>query len=267
MRLHRIGERRKIVGVEPGDVRREPDESGRDRRPWRRRAEIGGAAPIGERGQRQTEQQHDRPVLAEHRGRRRQAGERGEHRTARLVGAQKQRRGRRPQRDHHRVGVELQRMEIEERHQGEQRQPHHPFLGVEVAAGDIPGDPQRERGQHHGEQIVGPVGERKDAEPGADQPGAERRMLRRAPERLARPGDHLAHVEVDVLAALGDRAVERPQRAVGGEHRHDGALAPRRSGERRNQAIEHRADADAGRRGHCSGFTSALNVVRPRDIT
>ena len=43
------------------------------------------------------------------------------------------------------------------------------------------------------------------------QPGGERRMLRRADAGVARPRDHLAHVEMHVLAALGERAVERPR--------------------------------------------------------
>ncbi len=69
-------------------------------------------------------------------------------------------------------------------------------------------------------------------------------MLRRADAGIARPRDHLAHVEMHVLAALGERAVERPQRAVADQQPHDIAFAAR-TGQRIEQAFEwfeHRHD-------------------------
>src|SRR5437763_11214271 len=63
-------------------------------------------------------------------------------------------------------------------------------------------------------------------------------MLGRAESRFARPRDHLAHVEMQVLAALGDGAVERPDRDIARQQREDGALAAPRVGERIEQAVE-----------------------------
>ena len=63
-------------------------------------------------------------------------------------------------------------------------------------------------------------------------------MFRRAETDLARPRHELAHVGVDVLAALGDDGVERPDGEVAGEHDDHGALAARRIDQRVEQALE-----------------------------
>ncbi len=49
MGLHRIVECLEVVGIEPGQMGREPGHAGRDRQPRRRRAQIGAAPRIGER--------------------------------------------------------------------------------------------------------------------------------------------------------------------------------------------------------------------------
>src|SRR5215472_18389960 len=92
-------------------------------------------------------------------------------------------------------------------------------------------------------------------------------MFWRAPAGLARPGDHLAHVEVNVLAPLGDRAVQRPDTTITGKRERGRALPPGRIGERRDQTVERRSDAGTGRRHQVPRSVSALNVVQPRDIT
>ena len=63
-------------------------------------------------------------------------------------------------------------------------------------------------------------------------------MFRRAETGLARPRHELAHVGVDVLAALGDGRVERPDGEITGEHDEHGALAARRIDQRVEQALE-----------------------------
>src|SRR5947209_5682699 len=50
-------------------------------------------------------------------------------------------------------------------------------------------------------------------------------MLGRADAGVARPCDHLAHVEMDILAAFGERSIERPRCAVGGQQPGNIALA------------------------------------------
>ena len=59
-----------------------------------------------------------------------------------------------------------------------------------------------------------------------------------AERRLARPGDRLAHVEMDVLRALREHAVERPNRDIGSEQLDRGAIPPLRV----DQCIRQAAD-------------------------
>src|SRR6516162_5403644 len=68
-------------------------------------------------------------------------------------------------------------------------------------------------------------------------------MLGRAKGGLARPRHHLAHIEVQVLTALGENAVERPDRRVADQQRHHGAVAAVRCGEHRGQAPKRRQRA------------------------
>src|ERR1019366_643450 len=49
---------------------------------------------------------------------------------------------------------------------------------------------------------------------------------------------HLAHVEMDVLAALGDGAIDRPDRGVSSEQRQNGAFPARRVEKGIEQALE-----------------------------
>src|ERR1700728_2916948 len=57
-------------------------------------------------------------------------------------------------------------------------------------------------------------------------------MGRRAPNYLMRPRKHFANVEVQVLAALGDGAVSRPNNCVGDEQERHSPLATRRIDQR-----------------------------------
>ncbi len=70
-------------------------------------------------------------------------------------------------------------------------------------------------------------------------------MLGVAQRQLAPERELLGHVGVDVLAALGDDAVKRPQRHIAEENRDRRALAPGGVGER----IEEPLDAARGRGG------------------
>jgi hypothetical protein len=63
-------------------------------------------------------------------------------------------------------------------------------------------------------------------------------MLRVTPRQLAREDVLLGHVGVDVLAPLGEDAVERPERDIAEENRDRRALAPRRVGERIEQPLD-----------------------------
>ena len=135
MLVERVVERRGAVREQPEKVRCEHERAGRDGDPGRRRAEIAAPARIGERGEREPRQQHDRPIFAEHRRSRRHARERRGDAVALLERSQEEQRRRRPQRDQHGVGVELQRVEIVERNQGEQREARGTLLAVEPARG------------------------------------------------------------------------------------------------------------------------------------
>src|SRR5204862_6580344 len=121
--------------------------------------------------------------------------------------------------------IKFQRVEIIERQQTQQSEPYYALVRREISAGKPPGDPQRNRRDENSEQIKGPVLPRHDSEPGTSEPGAERRMGRRTQADLMRPGEHFADVEMQILAALGDRAVERPRRPIASEKAEHRALA------------------------------------------
>ena len=74
-------------------------------------------------------------------------------------------------------------------------------------------------------------------------------MLAVAERRLARPGDRLAHVEMHVLTALGEHAVERPHRDIADQQSHRGALAAARIDQCGGEAVE-RAEHGAGKIGN-----------------
>ena len=73
-------------------------------------------------------------------------------------------------------------------------------------------------------------------------------MFRRTEPDLARPGDKFAHVSVNVLTALGDGCVERPDGEIASEHDEHGALAARRI----DQRVEQPLDPSACRENECS---------------
>ena len=218
-------------------MRSEHQRTGRDRHPWRGRAEIGIAPGIGQRRDAEAEKQHRRPVLAVDRSRRQHAGKRRIQYVARLERAQEEQRGPCPERQQHGVLVELQGVKVEERHQREQRQPDHPLLAVEIPLRQPPRDPQRERRGRHREQVIGPVGDGKDREPGRHHHRHQRRMLGMAEREFLPERVLLGHVVVDVLAALGDDGVNRPQDDVRDQDDDDRSLAPRRVGERGREPL------------------------------
>jgi hypothetical protein len=126
------------------------------------------------------------------------------------------------------LALNFNAIKIVERHHTEQHDADDALVGGQITPGDMPGDPQRDRRHDHGEKIVSPHFVRDHGEPAAHQPRGERRMLRRAEPDLVRPRHHLAHVEVDVLAAFGDGRVKRPHRGIAREQQRHGALAARR---------------------------------------
>ena len=52
-------------------------------------------------------------------------------------------------------------------------------------------------------------------------------MLRRAKSYFVRPGDDLAHVDVNVLAALRNYGVEPPHDGIAAKQERQGAIGPR----------------------------------------
>ncbi len=238
MCFHRIGERHESVRRQPVDVRRQQHRADRERHIGRRRTEIGDAARIRQRGDAKPGKKRDRPIFGQHGG---GGGGAGKHRpaeAARFERAQERPRRQRPERRQHRVGVELDGVKIIERHECQQHDADDALVGRQITRRKPPRDPQRQRRQQDGETIKGPVLARKHIEPESQQPGAERRMLRRAEAGLARPRHELAHVGMDVLAALGDCRVERPHGKIAGKHDEHGALAARRIDQRIEQTFE-----------------------------
>ena len=65
-------------------------------------------------------------------------------------------------------------------------------------------------------------------------------MLCITKRRLARPGDELAHVEMQVLAALGEHGIRCPQGDVTEERKQDGAVATARVDQHLGEVLERR---------------------------
>ncbi len=229
-------------------MRRDRGEENPGRDPWRGGTEI--AAPLGmrERGERQRHDEKRRPVFRQHRGGGGQSGKRRPAEMARVERAQHRPHGERPERDQYRVLIEFQPEEIVERDDGEQERHSRELLAREPfgAKFDRQKNPRRHRDDR--EQDVGPVGEREDLEPCPQNVGEQRRVLRVAERKLARPHHHFAHVGIEVLARLRDHAVDEPERAVGQHECERGAPPPRRIGEpvddAQQRAVEPIADAE-----------------------
>src|SRR5262249_41687599 len=86
--------------------------------------------------------------------------------------------------------------------------------------------------------------------------------LRIAERRLARPGDELAHVEMDVLAAFRQYAVKGPYGHIAGEHQHDRAR-PLGIDQRVGEAFKRcERGAECGD-GHAQGDGRGLGLVQP----
>ena len=71
-------------------------------------------------------------------------------------------------------------------------------------------------------------------------------MLGVAERHLARERELLGHVGVNVLTALRDGGVKRPQPHIGDEDGDHRALAPRRVGKRVEQPVDNREAAAPG---------------------
>src|SRR5262249_23757015 len=82
----------------------------------------------------------------------------------------------------------------------------------------------------------------------------QRWMLWIAERQFASERELLRHVGVNVLAALGHRAIKRPERHVAEENHNHRALAPGGVGERIEQPIDEREAAAAALRHsrHCN---------------
>src|ERR1700674_3216323 len=119
-------------------------------------------------------------------------------------------------------------MKIEERDEREQQKPGGAFLALEITPEEPPRDPKRQSRKRNRQEVIGPIGEWKDQEPQLDDEGSERRMMRVAPRQLARHAGELGHVVVQILARLGENAVERPDDGVGEQEPNHGALAAAR---------------------------------------
>jgi hypothetical protein len=137
-------------------------------------------------------------------------------------------------------------VEVEERHQGEEGERDDALVAVEEARREPPSDPQRKAGIRHRQQVIGPIADGEDGEPRPHHHRRERRMFRVAQRQLAREGELLGHVGVDVLTGLGQRAVERPERHIAQENGDHRALAPRGIAERSEQPLDQREAAAAG---------------------
>src|SRR5262245_11597962 len=78
---------------------------------------------------------------------------------------------------------------------------------------------------------------------------------------LARHRDHLTHVEMKILAALGDDRVAPPGHSVAGEHDDRGALPPPRIDQRFDKRFKPREQAGPGHSGRSRhDFFTALGV-------
>ena len=262
----RISQRRELGRQKPDGMRRDQDRADADRHPRRRRSEISGAPLVEQRRNAEPQQQEHRPVFAEHRARREQTSERGPAHAPLFIGAQEAERGRRPQRQQDGVGVELQRVEIEERDERHQHQGQCALLAVEIVAGEFPDDPERCARDRHRQQVERPVGDRKHREPRRDEPRRKRRVLRIAERKLARPCQHLDHVGVQVLARLRQHRVERPDRHIGDECDDRRPLAPGRIAQRREQALGGRGQSvKQASRAHV-GFSAGFSRRSPRTL-
>ena len=129
-------------------------------------------------------------------------------------------------------------MEIKKWNEREQRERDQAFFSAEVIRKELPGDPQRQRRCQYRQQIVGPVGDRKYCKPTANDDGGKRRMFGKAESKIARPGDQLGHVRMQILVALGDDAVKRPYQEITAQYGEHRAVSPHRIVDRVDQTVK-----------------------------
>ena len=137
-----------------------------------------------------------------------------------------------------RVGVKVERVKIVKRYERQQQNDDDALFRSEIRLRNTPGDPQPSRRRYDRKQIIRPLLSRHEAEPGPHQPRSERRVRRRTEAHLVRPGEHLTHIEMDILAGLGDGGIERPDCHVSNEQDCHRALGTRRIDERIEQPFE-----------------------------
>jgi hypothetical protein len=133
--------------------------------------------------------------------------------------------------------VEPQREEIVEWNDAEQERHPRAFVAIEPFAGEHERQIKRETERDAGQQVVGPVGQRKEREPRRREPDQDRRMLGIAERPIAHQDHRLRHVGVQVVARFGDHRVKRPrQRIEHGDEGH-GAVAAGGVGQRFREAV------------------------------
>src|SRR4029077_15640847 len=128
----------------------------------------------------------------------------------------------------------------------------------------LDGEKNPRRYDHDREQQIGPVGKREDLEPRPQDIGEQRRVLRVAEPKLARPHNHFAHVGVDVLTRLRDHAIGEPQRRVAENERERGAPPPRRIGKPVDDAQERAVEGVRNAGKHAALYGMRSWGVQPR---
>jgi len=122
MGFESVAERRKVVQVKPCQVWRKRRHPGSDRHIGGGRTKILPAPRIAQCPDRQRGQQDHGPVFRQHGAGGRHAGQCRKAQPAAFKGTQKEPRRQRPPRHHRGIGVELERMKIEERDERQQSQ-------------------------------------------------------------------------------------------------------------------------------------------------
>ena len=160
-------------------------------------------------------------------------------------------------------------MEVEERHERKQRQPENPLLAVEKLRVEPPRDPQRKRGICSRKQIIRPIRRREHAEPEPHDQHCQRRVLGIPQCQFAGEHELFGHVDMDILAALGDDPVGGPQHDIDEESQHDRSFPPRGIAQRAQKIVGKlrlRADRASQCRHVNNSLDIALSVIPQSDV-
>jgi len=203
-----------------------------------------------------------RPVLGHHANGHPKSGKRGIGGTRGPVGAQEPERGNRPAWHQGGVDVELQHVKVEKGNECEQDDANQSLGWRQVVLKQNPCDPQRKRRRRHREQIEGRIGYREQCKPSADDHRGERRVLWKAESQIARPGDKLRHIEMHILAALRDRAVNRPDGDEDREQHDNRSVAPARVRGRGDDPVESLCGERSNRQENRRSWFARLMALR-----